>query len=59
MDNKPTTPEDVASAVGDLIVGMTDNGYETDNLVTLLAAYTKLIEVMPKPYYQIIREEVQ
>ncbi len=58
-ENKPTTPEDVASAVGALIVDMTDNGYDNGELAIILAAYTKLLEVMPKPYYQIIREEVQ
>ena len=47
--NKPTTPEDVASAVGALIVDMTDNGYENGELAIILAAYTKLLEVMPKP----------
>ncbi len=59
MNDKPTTPEDVASAVGALIVGMTDNGWNNGELESVLAAYTKLLEVMPKPYYQIIREEVQ
>ena len=48
-ENKPTTPEDVVSAVGALIVDMTDNGYDNGELAIILAAYTKLIEVMPKP----------
>lgn len=48
-ENKPTTPEDVVSAVGALIVDMTDNGYDNGELAIILAAYTKLLEVMPKP----------
>ena len=44
--NKPTTPEDVASAVGALIVDMTEDGWYNDGeLAIILAAYTKLIEV--------------
>lgn len=49
MEEKRTTPEDVVNAVGALIVYETDNGYDTDELVALLAAYTRLLEAMPKP----------
>ena len=49
MENAKTTPEDVVSAVGALIVDMTDNGYIDGELSSLLEAYTKLLEVMPKP----------
>lgn len=49
MEEKRTTPEDVLSAIGELIVYNAEQGYNTDELVTLLAAYTKLLEVMPKP----------
>ena len=49
MENAKTTPEDVVSAVGALIVYMADSGRSTDELAIILAAYTKLLEVMPKP----------
>lgn len=48
-ENKPTTPEDVVSAIGALIVYMADNGRDSGELAIILAAYTKLLEVMPKP----------
>lgn len=57
--HKPTTPEDVANAVGALIVDMTDNGWNNGELAIILAAYTKLLEVMPKPAPVIRKEEVQ
>lgn len=56
---KPTTPEDVASAVGALIVDMTDDGWNDGELASILAAYTKLLEVMPKPSQTIWKEEIQ
>lgn len=57
MENAKTTPEDVVSAVGAPIVDMADNGYNDGELSSLLEAYTKLLEVMSKPYYQIIKME--
>ena len=49
MELRKTTPEDVVNAVGALIVDMTDNGWNDGELASILAAYTKLLEVMPKP----------
>lgn len=49
MEEKRTTTEDVVNAVGALIVDMTDNGWNNGELAIILAAYTKLLEVMPKP----------
>ena len=46
MENAKTTPEDVISAVGALIVDMTDNGYNDGELIDVIEVYTKLVKTV-------------
>lgn len=46
MEEKRTTPEDVVSAVGALIVDMTDNGYDSEELILTIDAYARLVTVV-------------
>lgn len=46
--NKPTTPEEVLSAIGELIVYKTEQGYNTDEMVALVTVYDKLLDTVLK-----------
>lgn len=50
---KMTTPEQVLSALGELIVYKTEDSYDTDELVGLVAAYTKLLETVREIGYEV------
>lgn len=41
-----TTPEQVLSEVGDLIIAMTNDGFNDGELVPLIKAYTDLLRVV-------------
>ena len=43
MEEKRTTPEDVVSAVGALIVEMTEDGYNDGELTATIDAYARLL----------------